>query len=81
MLSPLQVLLGYSPPTPSADRQLLSFELDVNFNIAALTVIMPWISTTFHKCKPPVSERSAISAFKALYETTLFRRGERGELK
>jgi hypothetical protein len=70
--------LGYSTPTPPANRAFFTFELNVDFNIVTFAAIVPRISATFHEHEPPVPMRLAIFAFKMLSGTTMRLCGEVG---
>jgi hypothetical protein len=58
--SPLYVLLGQSSPAASADWQLLSFELYVNFDVMILAFFTPWILATFHENTPCIQTRAVL---------------------
>lgn len=45
--SPLQVLVSEAAPALPADRQFLSFEENVEFNVVASAVVLPGVLTTF----------------------------------
>jgi hypothetical protein len=70
-ISPLHIFVSYSTPTTPADRQSLSLELNVNFNIAVPTYTLPRIPATLHNLEPPVPSSSVNPAFKTLQEATV----------
>jgi hypothetical protein len=46
-ISPFLVLLGDFAPALLADWEIFAFYLDVEFDVFACAVVVPWVSTMF----------------------------------
>jgi hypothetical protein len=54
MFSPLHIFFGESAPASPADWQLLSSELDVDFDVMVLAFCVPRVLAAFHESTPSV---------------------------
>jgi hypothetical protein len=76
IFSPLEIAVCQLAPAPPANRQPLSFEENVDFNVVAPALSIPRVLTTFHENTSSAIGHVSFFAFKPRVETTLTSRRE-----